>query len=831
MKKWQRRWLSMVLCSCLLAVILPFTQMTYASETECTHIHDENCGYKENAGRSCTHSHDENCGESRLKSDLDTADNTSPNLQEVNDKQPVPLRYEPAVYGLTATGMAEGGNVYDAQTLVTALGGSENVTINKSVVTLKKNVNLKKYMVVYNTSLTLNLNGFTLGAHDEIDVGIYEGMIAVTNGELTIRNGTISNTSDDNSTAIRMYNNSGMVQLDNVALIEGNILGDKGSTLQINGNAAIRGNFMFSGTVKIANGSTLDLTEGSLAFAESRRFVLFKQAGEPWDTNTPLVLANKQTSDWLVTLDSIASSLPDGYSLAYVRSKQTSSWILQEPGHKVDYHLADHVNANSTPGSVVAGSTLSITLTADAGYRVIHGNIHVYEIVGNDKKKRGYSYDEKTGVLTIDNISTDLQIEVLEKIVVTSDTVKNGQIKIEDNAGQTTISSEFLAVQQEKIIIRGNPDAGYQLSSLTVNGNAFESGSVYTVTDPTMIKAVFEPVLTPVEVAPKITTTSLKSGMETAAYQELLGASGSTPITWSVVKGRFPDGLTLTASGHIKGTPVIPGTYRFTLRAANSAGSDEKEFTIEIRPLPNGTNYRYKSLNDPVSGITVNGVFSSDAELRIKRNQGLHEEGTCAACDDIRARQKRGELMALYDISLTAGTYQGEVEVSIPLQQAGEEETVYFLHCNHKTEERRMIKVSDGTVTGTFSSLSPFAVAKVSEKKTITGLPKSHTMSVGESVSWTPKPAGGTWSYDKNMLEMSQSGDVYTFTALQTGKTTATYTVDGVTHSVNISMISSNIPKTGDTTNSVIWMLGIAASVLCCFVLVSNRKHENNSRK
>ncbi|MCB7430570.1 hypothetical protein LI224_19770, partial [Erysipelatoclostridium ramosum] len=75
------------------------------------------------------------------------------------------------------------------------------------------------------------------------------------------------------------------------------------------------------------------------AFAESRRFVLFKQAGEPWDTNTPLVLANKQTSDWLVTLDSIASSLPDGYSLAYVRSKQTSSWILQEPGHKVDYHL------------------------------------------------------------------------------------------------------------------------------------------------------------------------------------------------------------------------------------------------------------------------------------------------------------------------------------------------------------------------------------------------------------------------------------------------------------------------------------------------------------
>lgn len=78
---------------------------------------------------------------------------------------------------------------------------------------------------------------------------------------------------------------------------------------------------------------------------------------------------------------------------------------------------------------------------------------------------------------------------------------------------------------------------------------------------------------------------------------------------------------------------------------------------------------------------------------------------------------------------------------------------------------------------------------------------------------------------------MSQSGDVYTFTALQTGKTTATYTVDGVTHSVNISMISSSIPKTGDTTNSVIWMLGIAASVLCCLVLVSNRKHENNSRK
>ncbi len=830
MKKWQSRWLSMVLCSCLLTVILPFTQMTYASETGCNHIHNEKCGYKENEDRSCTHSHDENCGESRLKSDLDAANSTSPNLQEVNDKQPVPLRYEPAVYGLTATGIAEGGSVYSVQTLATALGGSENVTVNGNIVTLKKNVNLKKYMVVYNVSLTLDLNGFTLGAHDEIDVEPYKGMIAVTNGEFTIRNGTISNTSGDDSTAIRMYN-SGMVQLDNVALIEGNILGDKGSTLQINSDAAIRGNFMFSGTVKIANGSTLDLTEGSLAFAESRIFVLFKQTGEPWDTNTPLVLANKQTSDWFVTLDSIASGLPDGYSLAYVLSKQTSSWKLQEPGHKVDYRLADHVNANSTPGSVVAGSALSITLTADAGYRVIRGNIHVYEVVGNDKKKRGYSYDEKTGVLKIDNISTDLQIEILEKIIVTSDTVKNGQIEIEDNAGKTTRSSEFLAVQQEKIIIRGNPDAGFQLSSLTVNGDTFESGSVYTVTGPAMIKAVFEPVLTPVEVAPKITTVSLKSGLETAAYQEMLGASGSTPITWQVVKGRFPDGLTLTATGHIMGTPVIPGTYHFTLRAANNAGSDERDFTIVIRPLPNGTNFRYKSLIDSASGIEVKGVFSSDAELRIKRNQGLHEEGTCAACDDICARQKRGELIALYDISLAAGTYQGEVEVSIPLPEAVEEETVYFLHCNHTSEERSTIKVSNGTVTGTFSSLSPFAVAKVTGKTTITGLPKNHTMSVGETVSWIPEPAGGTWSYDQNMLEMSQNGNVYTFAALQAGKSTATYTVDGVTHTVNISIISSIIPKTGDTTNSLFWMLGIAVSLLCGLVLVSNRKHENNSRR
>ena len=85
-----------------------------------------------------------------------------------------------------------------------------------------------------------------------------------------------------------------------------------------------------------------------------------------------------------------------------------------------------------------------------------------------------------------------------------------------------------------------------------------------------------------VPVAPVITTVSLTGGTENVAYSVTLMASGDAPITWSLVSGNLPTGLTLNANGTIAGTPTAEGTYNFVVMAANEAGSDTKAFTIEI---------------------------------------------------------------------------------------------------------------------------------------------------------------------------------------------------------------------------------------------------------
>ncbi|MDR1531354.1 MAG: cadherin-like beta sandwich domain-containing protein, partial [Clostridiales bacterium] len=83
-------------------------------------------------------------------------------------------------------------------------------------------------------------------------------------------------------------------------------------------------------------------------------------------------------------------------------------------------------------------------------------------------------------------------------------------------------------------------------------------------------------------VAPTITTAALGSGRVGAAYGATLTATGDPAITWSLDSGSLPDGLTLSPSGVISGTPALAGTFAFTVKAENAAGSDTKALTITI---------------------------------------------------------------------------------------------------------------------------------------------------------------------------------------------------------------------------------------------------------
>jgi hypothetical protein len=111
--------------------------------------------------------------------------------------------------------------------------------------------------------------------------------------------------------------------------------------------------------------------------------------------------------------------------------------------------------------------------------------------------------------------------------------------------------------------------------------------------DDTLLDAVWVEVDYLAEAAaPRI--TSLPSTAATLAQPYLYDAdgraeaSGSTPITWSVVGA--PSGFTISAqTGQVSWTPSVTGSFSVTIRASNALGAESQSFVVTVgseAPLP-----------------------------------------------------------------------------------------------------------------------------------------------------------------------------------------------------------------------------------------------------
>ena len=238
-------------------------------------------------------------------------------------------------------------------------------------------------------------------------------------------------------------------------------------------------------------------------------------------------------------------------------------------------------------------------------------------------------------------------------------------------------------------------------------------------------------------------------------------------------------------------------------------------------------DYTDQTLTDP-SGVRVSGLFTDGAVLEAG-DKLPHLEGDCDGCDGIRERQKKGELIILFDLSLKSGKYKGELQVEIPVGETYSGQTVEILHCHEKVLESRTVTVQNGMAAGTFSSLSPYAVFKVQASAEVTGLPESYTLMTGETVSWTPVPAGGVWSCDSDLLEMTASGDTCTFKALKEGTAAITYTVDDAAFTITLTVHSSAASQPNALSSVWLWALRVAG-LLGCTALVTVKRNSGKKR-
>ena len=70
-----------------------------------------------------------------------------------------------------------------------------------------------------------------------------------------------------------------------------------------------------------------------------------------------------------------------------------------------------------------------------------------------------------------------------------------------------------------------------------------------------------------------LSPATLPNGSLSAAYSQTITASGGTaPYTFTVSAGSLPPGLTLSPSGALTGIPTSPGTFNFTVSAADQTG-------------------------------------------------------------------------------------------------------------------------------------------------------------------------------------------------------------------------------------------------------------------
>lgn len=85
---------------------------------------------------------------------------------------------------------------------------------------------------------------------------------------------------------------------------------------------------------------------------------------------------------------------------------------------------------------------------------------------------------------------------------------------------------------------------------------------------------------------PMITTGSLPGATLNTGYnQTLAGSGGTAPLTWTLVNGSLPAGLSLSGGGVLSGTPTTTGTATFTVQVTDANGaSTTQSYTIIITP-------------------------------------------------------------------------------------------------------------------------------------------------------------------------------------------------------------------------------------------------------
>lgn len=161
-------------------------------------------------------------------------------------------------------------------------------------------------------------------------------------------------------------------------------------------------------------------------------------------------------------------------------------------------------------------------------------------------------------------------------------------------------------------------------NSVTISGTpTVETNSSFTIKVTDAVGSTATQALSITIGAPlplSITTTSLPSGSLNAAYTPttLQASGGVPPYSWSLVSGSLPNGLSLSTSGTIAGTPTEAGLFPFTVFVSDSqnpALTGQKALSISVGDLAalNGNYaFEFNGFNSTGNPVAIAGSFTAD---------------------------------------------------------------------------------------------------------------------------------------------------------------------------------------------------------------------------
>ena len=146
-------------------------------------------------------------------------------------------------------------------------------------------------------------------------------------------------------------------------------------------------------------------------------------------------------------------------------------------------------------------------------------------------------------------------------------------------------------------IPEGTLPAGLSLGSNGVISGTPETAATYPFTirvrsdDGQMAERTFTIVVLEPGAELTITNPAVPPVMVGGEYEVMLGATGAAgaTVTWSVVSGSLPAGLSLSSGGVISGNPTTPETAVFTVEATTDGRSATREFTLVVVPNRTGS--------------------------------------------------------------------------------------------------------------------------------------------------------------------------------------------------------------------------------------------------